>query len=70
MVGEDHPEMFIPGAQGKIVPTVGPGKNGGHTIMNQMHIHGVTDMDSFQASSAQIMSSFHRVTSAALARNG
>jgi len=69
IVGENHPELFIPGAQGKIVPSLGQSKNGGNTIINQMHIHGVTDMDSFQASSAQIVSSFHRVTSQALARN-
>jgi hypothetical protein len=70
IVGEDHPELFIPGAQGKIVPTISSGKGGsGPTIINQMHVHGVTDMDSFRMSSQQIMGNFHRMTSAALARN-
>jgi len=70
VVGEDHPELFIPGAQGKIVPTIGNDKNGRPPIIQQIHIHGVQDMDSFRASSQQIMSGFHRMTSQALARNG
>ncbi len=66
VVGENNPEFFtpkVPGTVHKAMPT-----GGNTTIIN--HFHGVSDMDSFRRSNAQIMGEFHRAASRAIARNG
>ena len=50
MVGERGPELFVPGASGQIVPS-GAGA-GGNTF--HVHVHGVTDAQSFRQSEGQI----------------
>lgn len=53
IVGEKQPELFVPGTSGRIVPNfaASPAQ---HQTTIQMHIHGVTDPDSFRKSQAQI----------------
>lgn len=67
LVGEKHPEFFVPGKSGSIVPTMSTG--GQHTTQLSVHFHGVTDADSFKKSQSQIASMFHRQASMAYARN-
>lgn len=69
IVGENHPEVFVPRAAGRIVPKIETGP-GGHSTTVNLHIHGVTDADSFQRSSTQIYSHLHSQLAAAHARNG
>lgn len=69
IVGENHPEVFVPRAAGKIVPKIETG-TGGHSTTVNMHIHGVADADSFQRSSTQIYSHLHAQLAMAHARNG
>jgi hypothetical protein len=69
IVGENHPEVFLPRQAGRVVPSLS-GSRGGGTVNNHIYINGVTDFDSFQRSSAQIMAGIHRQTQIALARNG
>jgi Lambda phage tail tape-measure protein (Tape_meas_lam_C) len=68
MVGEKGPEPFFPKTAGRILPT-GSMKQG-HTVVTNVHIHGVSDMDSFRKSQGQIQAEFHRTASAAATRNG
>jgi hypothetical protein len=67
MVGERHPEFFVPkvaGSVSKSFPT------GGHTIIQNLNINTPMDADSFRRSQAQIMGDMQRSASRALARNG
>jgi hypothetical protein len=57
VVGEKHPEFFTPGATGQVSPTVRLG-GGNVTNVNNMHLHGVSDADSFRKNQNQIMSTF------------
>lgn len=65
MVGENHPEFFIPGQTGQIAPTLKTQGGGGTTVV-EAHFHGVTDHDSFKRNQSQIMNSL----SAQVARAG
>ncbi len=53
IVGEKKPELFLPGTSGRIIPNFAgtPSNNSTHI---EMHIHGVTDPDSFRKSQAQV----------------
>lgn len=52
VVGEEHPEFFVPSQSGTIAPSL---KMGGSTQnVTQVHFHGVTDHDSFKRNEAQI----------------
>jgi hypothetical protein len=55
VVGEKRPELFIPRSAGTIVPTL-PNSGDGAKIINLggVHVHGVTDADSFKKSTTQI----------------
>jgi len=66
VVGEKHPEFFVPGKSGSIVPTLQTG--GGHTTNLSVHFHGVTDADSFKKSQSQIAGMIHRQASMAYSR--
>ena len=70
IVGENHPELFLPRQAGRVVPSLSGMSRGGHVVTNNIIIQGATDYDSFQRSSAQIMAGIHRQTQIALARNG
>ncbi|VVB52229.1 Uncharacterised protein [uncultured archaeon] len=66
VVGEKHPEFFIPGKSGTVVPTL---KTGGGSVNNvSVHFHGVTDADSFKKSQSQIGAQIHRSASLAFQR--
>lgn len=51
VVGEDHPEFFVPKTPGSIVPHMKTG--GGSPQINNFHFHGVQDFDSFKRNQAQ-----------------
>ena len=53
IVGEEHPEFFIPGKSGMIAPTLKT--QGGGTHITNVNFHGVTDHDSFKQNQTQIM---------------
>jgi lambda family phage tail tape measure protein len=66
VVGERHPEFFIPNAPGHVSPAV---SMGGHQTHVTMNIHGVQDADSFRRSQSQIMGDLHRALATAHGRN-
>jgi hypothetical protein len=69
VVGEKRPELFVPRSAGTIIPQVpGGGQKVSQTNVN-LHIHGVTDADSFKKSQAQISSAMGRAASLGQARN-
>lgn len=69
VVGEKRPELFVPRSAGTIIPQVpGAGQKLSQTNVN-LHIHGVTDADSFKKSQAQISSAMGRAASLGQARN-
>lgn len=68
IVGERHPEFFVPKQSGQITPTLKTGGTNHHTSV-VMHINGVTDFDSFKRSSGQIMAGLQRQIAIAHARN-
>lgn len=52
VVGEDHPEFFVPSTPGTIHPSL---KMGGSTQnVTHVHFHGITDGDSFKRNESQI----------------
>jgi hypothetical protein len=72
VVGEKHPEWFVPDQAGSIMPSLRTGNNpqgGTHTTVVQMNINGVQDVDSFNRSKGQILSGFHQQASIAYARH-
>lgn len=69
VVGEKHPELFIPKTAGTVVPTVSAGQTKLSQTNVNLHIHGVTDADSFRKSQAQISSAMGRAASLGQARN-
>jgi hypothetical protein len=69
IVGEKHPEFFLPKTSGTIAPSLTTGGTTQHTSIVQMHIHGVTDFDSFKRSQGQIMAGMQRQIAIAHARN-
>jgi hypothetical protein len=70
IVGEERPELFMPRSAGKIIPSV-PNSNANYNQTTvQMHIHGVTDADSFKRSQAQLSSAMGAAASRGQQRNG
>ncbi|HEX4381231.1 MAG TPA: phage tail tape measure C-terminal domain-containing protein [Candidatus Acidoferrum sp.] len=69
VVGEKHPEFFIPRQSGRIAPTLQMSQGRSSRIENHFHIY-TKDADSFQKSQSQIAAQYHRMASTALARNG
>ncbi len=63
IVGEKQPELFVPGTSGRIVPNFPSGTKTGDTIHQHISINGVTDVDSFKKSHAQIARSFSQMAS-------
>lgn len=53
VVGEKHPEFFVPKQAGQVAPTMKIGSGGGVTNV-AFHVHGVADADSFKKSQSQI----------------
>ncbi len=69
VVGERRPELFVPRSAGTIVPHVPNGDSHQHLhVRNELHVHGVTDADSFKRSSAQILSNMTRAQQRAASR--
>jgi hypothetical protein len=54
VVGEKHPEFFVPRQSGRVTPSLSMGGTTHHTTHVEMHIHGVTNFDSFKRSEPQI----------------
>jgi hypothetical protein len=67
VVGEQHPEFFAPKTRGSIVPQLNSAR-GDQSVVMQLHIHGVTDVDSFKQSQQQIYAGIHATAAAAFAR--
>jgi hypothetical protein len=67
VVGEEHPEFFVPRASGTVVPTLKTG-DGPKTTNLHVHFHGVTDADSFKRSQGQIMNGIGNSVGAAMGR--
>ena len=72
IVGEKRPELFIPRSAGTVVPNfaMADGSGKSTTITVHQHIHGVTDVDSFNKSKAQISSTLGNAVSRGQQRNG
>jgi hypothetical protein len=69
VVGENHPELFVPGKSGAIVPGVSGGDTHNHYANTTFNIQ-TPDADSFRRSKAQIMAEVQRQTKMAYVRNG
>ncbi len=67
VVGEHHPEFFVPRASGHVAPTMRTA-DAPKTYVSNVHFHGVTDADSFRRSQAQVMQGVGFGMSAALGR--
>lgn len=67
LVGEHHPEFFIPRTAGHIAPALPLASGSGQPI--HLHFHGVTDFDSFRRSQGQIMATVMNQLAIAHARN-
>jgi hypothetical protein len=65
LVGEKHPEFFVPHVSGAVAKSL---PSGGNSTVVNMHIH-TADADSFRRSGAQIMGDLHRTAQMAFARN-
>jgi hypothetical protein len=71
MVGEKHPEFFVPKQAGQVTPTLKTGGGGaGRSSTVNIHFHGVKDADSFKQSQSQIFAQMHAQLAMANARNG
>src|SRR6267378_6533940 len=69
IVGEKRPELFIPRSAGTVVPYVPNGDSSKHLhVTNELHVHGVTDADSFKRSQNQIMNTMTRAQQRAASR--
>lgn len=53
IVGEKHPEFFVPKTSGTVVPSLQMG--GSHATNVQVHFNGVTDHDSFKRNQSQVL---------------
>jgi hypothetical protein len=58
IVGEKHPELFVPGTSGRIVPNFPAGTKTGDTVHQHISINGVQNPDDFRRSQAQIGRAF------------
>lgn len=56
IVGEKHPEFFVPDKPGSVVPKLTMG-NGPTSNVTHVHFHGVTDPDAFKKSQSQVLTS-------------
>jgi hypothetical protein len=67
IVGEKHPEFFVPGASGRVTPTL---KTAGdsHVTNLSVNFHNVRDADSFKKNSSQIMTQFGNAAARAASR--
>jgi hypothetical protein len=68
LVGEQHPEFFIPKQPGHVAPKLSLGDGARQTVVN-FHVHGVSDFDSFRKSQGQLMGDLHRQLAIAHGRN-
>jgi hypothetical protein len=66
IVGERHPEFFIPKQAGEVRPELGLGTT--HQTVLNFHVNGVSDFDSFKRSQSQIMSGLQNQLATAYAR--
>jgi hypothetical protein len=69
VVGEKRPELFVPRSAGTIIPQLPGGQQHLSQTNVNLHIHGVTDADSFKKSQAQISSAMGRAASLGQSRN-
>jgi len=67
IVGEKHPEFFVPRQAGQVAPALQMGSSQQYSY--QFHFHGVQDFDSFKKSKGQMMADFQRQLSLAHGRN-
>jgi hypothetical protein len=69
VIGEKRPELFIPRSAGTVVPHIPNGDSHKHLhVTNELHVHGVTDADSFKRSQNQIMNTMTRAQQRAASR--
>jgi|GEM_PF-2345929 len=54
VVGEKHPEFFVPKSAGRVAPSLKAGGDTIHHTTVNFHVHGVKDYDSFRQSQGQI----------------
>lgn len=66
IVGEKHPEFFVPRQAGDVVPTLQMGTQQTQVVI---HVHGVKDADSFRRSESQIMARYQQQLAHAYARS-
>ena len=69
VVGEKHPEFFVPKQAGQVAPSLKMGGDTVHHTTVNFHVHGVQDVDSFRRSQSQIFGDMHRQMTIAHARN-
>lgn len=67
LVGENGPELFIPGASGSVMPNESMGGLGGVTVHQTIN---TPDANSFRRASAQVMTDYQRALGRASRRNG
>ena len=67
VVGERHPEFFVPRQAGEVRPTLAGGAP--HQTVVNFHVNGVQDYDSFRRSSSQIMALMQNQMASAYSRN-
>jgi hypothetical protein len=67
VVGEHHPEFFVPRQSGQIAPSLSLGSTR-QTVLN-FNVNGVQDADSFRHSQGQIMAMMQNQMAHANARN-
>jgi len=68
IVGEKRPELFTPRSAGTIHPSVSTSNSKTTVLHNHLHITGVSDVDSFRKSSAQIFNQMSRAQQHAASR--
>lgn len=67
VVGEEHPEIFVPDRPGHIVPNFANAPSMKTTVV-QAHFHGVRDADSFKASQSQVLNHLASAVGRAVSR--
>jgi hypothetical protein len=73
VVGENGPELFLPGHSGAIVPNHDLKSMTGAVTHNTAHvfnIHGVTDFDSFKSNQSQVSAQMYAALATAARRKG
>jgi hypothetical protein len=66
LVGEKHPEFFVPGQSGRVTPKL---EASGHQTSITNNFNGLKDTDMFRRSTAQMVAHQHRQMSIAYARS-